>query len=248
MLELHDIHTYYGDSHILQGVSLTVARGEVVALLGRNGAGKTTTIATIVGFAPPRSGRVIFHGHDLTRAPSYQIVRRGIGLVPQGRRIFPDLTVRENILLGARLPATLIGGPARDLDRGQARAARGWTWERALETFPALKDKTARLGGQLSGGEQQMVAIARALLTNPELLLLDEPSEGLAPLIVHEIGRIIAQLKQDGFSILLVEQNLNLALTLADRVYVISKGQIVFEGASRALRDNADIERQYLGV
>lgn len=240
MLQLHDIHTYYGASHILQGVSLKVEKGEAVALLGRNGAGKTTTIHSIVGFVSPRAGTVMFKDEDVTRKPSHQIVRRGIGLVPQGRRIFPDLTVKENILLGARLPSPAGRG---DGDEGEL-----WSWERVLETFPALKDKTHRRGNQLSGGEQQMVAFARALVTNPDLLLLDEPSEGLAPLIVHEIGRIIAQLKQQGFSILLVEQNLNLALQLADRVYVINKGQIVFEGTPQALRANTEVERQYLGV
>jgi len=232
MLELHDIHTYYGLSHILQGVSLRVNAGEAVALLGRNGAGKTTTIASIVGFVPARRGKVSFKDRDITTMPSHQIVRRGIGLVPQGRRIFPDLTVKENIVLGARLPRAVGEG------RGDGEV---WTWERALDLFPTLKDKTTRRGNQLSGGEQQMVAFARALLTNPDLLLLDEPSEGLAPLIVHEIGRVIGELKRSGLSILLVEQNLNLALTLADRVYVLNKGQIVFAGTPQSLRANADI-------
>jgi branched-chain amino acid transport system ATP-binding protein len=240
MLQLHDIHTYYGQSHILQGVSLRVNAGEVVALLGRNGAGKTTTIASIVGFVPARRGKISFKSHDITATPSHQIVRRGIGLVPQGRRIFPDLTVKENIVLGARTSPPLPQGAGR---RGEV-----WTWARALDLFPTLKDKTTRRGNQLSGGEQQMVAFARALLTNPDLLLLDEPSEGLAPLIVHELGRVIGELKQSGLSILLVEQNLNLALTLADRVYVLNKGQIVFAGTPQSLRANADIERQYLGV
>ncbi len=238
MLQLHDIHTYYGQSHILRGLSLKVDRGEVVALLGRNGAGKTTTINAIVAFVPPRSGKIIFKNDDVTHEPSHRIVARGIGLVPQGRRIFPDLTVKENIMLGAR---------PLSRETGEGRGG-GWTWERVLETFATLEDKTTRRGNQLSGGEQQMVAIARALLTNPELLLLDEPSEGLAPLIVHELGRVIGQLKADGFSILLVEQNLNLALKLADRVYVINKGHIVFEGTPQALRDNVEVEHQYLGV
>jgi branched-chain amino acid transport system ATP-binding protein len=240
MLQLHDIHTYYGQSHILQGVSLRVNAGEAVALLGRNGAGKTTTINSIVGFVPARRGTIHFKDRDITAMPSHQIVRRGIGLVPQGRRIFPDLTVKENVLLGARTAPPL---PQGERSRGEV-----WTWVRALELFPTLKNKTIRRGNQLSGGEQQMVAFARALLTNPDLLLLDEPSEGLAPLIVHEIGHVIGELKQSGLSILLVEQNLNLALTLADRVYVLNKGQIVFAGTPQALRANADIERQYLGV
>ncbi|MEP7198573.1 MAG: ABC transporter ATP-binding protein, partial [Chloroflexota bacterium] len=227
-------------------------RGEVVALLGRNGAGKTTTINSIVGFAPPRAGAITFKGDDITHMPSHRIARRGVGLVPQGRRIFPDLTVKENILLGARPHPQPLSykerGDAPPALEGKGAGGLGWTWERVLDTFPALKNKTTRRGNQLSGGEQQMVAFARALLTNPDLLLLDEPSEGLAPLIVREIGRIIGELKRGGFSILLVEQNLNLALTLADRVYVLNKGQIVFDGTPQALRANAEVERQYLGV
>jgi branched-chain amino acid transport system ATP-binding protein len=248
MLQLHDIHTYYGQSHVLQGVSLRVNAGEAVALLGRNGAGKTTTINSIVGFVPARRGTIHFKDRDITAMPSHQIVRRGIGLVPQGRRIFPDLTVKENILLGARTAPPAHLPSFEGLLQGEGRRGEVWTWARALELFPTLKNKTTRRGNQLSGGEQQMVAFARALLTNPDLLLLDEPSEGLAPLIVHEIGRVIGELKQSGLSILLVEQNLNLALTLADRVYVLNKGQIVFAGTPQALRANADIERQYLGV
>ena len=240
MLQLSDIHSYYGASHILQGVSLNVGEREVVALLGRNGAGKTTTLNSIVGFLVPRGGNVTFKGEDVTRKASHLIARQGIGLVPQGRRIFPDLTVKDNILLGGRSqkrsgkPGTVQGDT--------------WTWERVLTLFPALADKVSRRGNQLSGGEQQMVAFARALLMNPELLLLDEPSEGLAPLIVREMGRMIGGLKQSGLSILLVEQNLNLALALADRVYVMNKGRIVFEGTPQGLRAHTEIERQYLGV
>lgn len=239
MLQLSELHTYYGPSHILQGVSLSVGEREVVALLGRNGAGKTTTINSIVGFAPPRAGAVLFAGQDVTCKASHLIAQQGIGLVPQGRRIFPDLTVKENVLLGARRRTSSAGsGPLADT----------WTWERVLTLFPALADKGARRGNELSGGEQQMMAFARALLTNPALLLLDEPSEGLAPLIVQDIGRLILELKQGGLSILLVEQNLNFALSLADRVYVMNKGRIVFEGTPQALRANTEIERQYLGV
>ena len=233
MLQLENIHTYYGPSHVLQGVSLRVEPGECVALLGRNGAGKTTTLNSIVGFVPPRTGRILHRGEDVTRRAPYQIVRRGIALVPQGRRIFPDLSVKENILLGAR---------------SGSRLGSTWTYARTLDLFPALRDKANGRGGQLSGGEQQMVAFARALVANPDLLLLDEPSEGLAPLIVREIGHVIGQLKQSGLSILLVEQNLGLALTLADRVYVESKGQVVFEGTPGALRASPELERQYLGV
>lgn len=231
MLTVNQIHTYYGDSHILQGVSLEVKEGEAVALLGRNGVGKTTTINSIIGFTPPRRGQVILKGVDVTRWPSHQIARQGVGLVPQGRGIFPTLSVKENITLAAR-----------NAQNG------GWTFDRVLETFPALAGRLKNLGSQLSGGEQQMLAIARALMTNPALLLLDEPSEGLAPLIVAEIGRIVAQIKAQGLSILLVEQNLNLALGVADRVYVMNKGQIVFEGAPAELRAQTEVMHRYLGV
>lgn len=232
MLELRDVHTYYGDSYILQGVSLRVEAGQVVSLLGRNGAGKTTTINTIVGFVPPREGQVRFKDQDVTHWPSYVIAAMGLGLVPQGRRLFPDLTVRENITLAARLP----GGHPR------------WTLERVYELFPALKAREQHRAGQLSGGEQQMVAIARALMTNPELLLMDEPSEGLAPLLVREIGRVLLELKAQGLSILLVEQNLPLATRVADWVYVMNKGQIVFEGPPADLLENEEVKTQYLGV
>jgi len=191
MLSIQDIHTYYGDSHILQGVSLQVDQGEAVALLGRNGVGKSTTIKSIIGFEPPRRGTISFSDQDITRWPAHRRAQQGIGLVPQGRGIFPTLTVQENIMLAAR-----------NADKG------GWTYDRVLGLFDNLPNRIKNLGSQLSGGEQQMLAIARALMTNPQLLLMDEPSEGLAPLIVEEISRIIAQLKADGLSILLVEQNL----------------------------------------
>jgi len=222
------IHTYYGESHILHGVSLAVAPGEAVALLGRNGAGKTTLIRSIVGFTPPRQGRVVWDGAAIDRWPPYRIARRGIGLVPQGRRIFAPLTVRENLTLGAR--------------------ADGWTIERVFALFPRLRERQEQAGGTLSGGEQQMLAIGRALLTNGRLLLLDEPSEGLAPLVVREIGRIVQGLKGRGLSILLVEQNYHLALQVADRVYVMSKGQIVWEGTPARLGADEDTKRRYLGV
>lgn len=231
MLNVNDIHTYYGHSHILQGVSLTVDSGEVVALLGRNGVGKTTTIKSIIGFTPPRAGQIHFAGEEITGRPAHAIARLGVGLVPQGREIFPTLTVRENILLAAR-PGN--GG--------------GWTLERVLGTFPALGPRLNHLGGKLSGGEQQMLAIGRALMTNPRLLLLDEPSEGLAPLIVEEIGRVIERLRDEGLSILLVEQNLSLALNTAGRVYVLNKGQIVFAGTPAGLREQEQVMHQYLGV
>jgi branched-chain amino acid transport system ATP-binding protein len=228
MLEVDAIHTYYGESHVLQGVSLRVERGEVVALLGRNGAGKTTVIRSIVGFTPPRRGRVVVDGNPVHGWPPHRIARRGVALVPQGRRIFAPLSVRENLTLGAR--------------------ADGWTLDRIFDLFPRLRERQAQAGGTLSGGEQQMLAIGRALLTNGRLLLLDEPSEGLAPLIVSEIGRIVHGLKGRGLSILLVEQNYHLALRVADRVYVMSKGQIVYEGTPALLEADDDVKRRYLGV
>jgi branched-chain amino acid transport system ATP-binding protein len=219
LLTLENIHSYYGESHILHGVSLGVGPGECVALLGRNGAGKTTTIRTIVGFTPARGGRVLFQEQDVTRLAPHRIARLGIGLVPQGRRIFPDLTVGENLGLAAR------------------RRADGWTLAKVHDYFP-----------RLSGGEQQMLAIGRALMTNPTLLLMDEPSEGLSPLLVREIGRIVAELKRERLSILLVEQNLPFALSLVDRVYVMNKGQIVFSGSPDALAADETVKHQYLGV
>jgi branched-chain amino acid transport system ATP-binding protein len=228
MLDVEQIHTYYGESHILHGVSMRVAAGEAVALLGRNGAGKTTMIRSIVGFTPPRNGRIVFEGQAIHGWPAYRIARRGMALVPQGRRIFAPLSVRENLLLGARH------------DR--------FTLERIFELFPRLRERQAQAGGTLSGGEQQMLAIARALLTNGRMLLLDEPSEGLAPLIVREIGRIVQGLKGERFSILLVEQNYHLALRIADRVYVMNKGQIVYEGTPATLGADEEVKRRYLGV
>jgi branched-chain amino acid transport system ATP-binding protein len=231
MLTLDNIHTYYGRSHILQGVSLNVDKGETVALLGRNGVGKTTTMKTIMGFTPARDGRVLLQNVDITRKPAHEIARAGVGLVPQGRDIFPTLTTRENITLAARHTNT-----------------GGWTLERVLATFPALGQRLDHKGGKLSGGEQQMVAIGRALMTNPSLLLLDEPSEGLAPLLVAEIGRVIGRLRDEGLSILVVEQNLGMALELADRLYVMNKGQIVFTGTPADLRSQPEMMHQYLGV
>ncbi len=234
MLKLDDVHTYYGDSHILQGISLEVAAGQAVSLLGRNGAGKTTTITTIIGLTPPRAGTITFKGHDITRAAPHAIARLGMGLVPQGRRIFPNLTVRENITLAAR--------------PGSRPNNARWTLDRIYQTFPILRARANHWGNQLSGGEQQMLAIARALATNPDLLLLDEPSEGLAPLIVAEIGRILADLKHQGLSILLVEQHVAMALAVADRVYVMNKGRIVFAGAPGALEADEELKQKYLGV
>ena len=228
LLEVAAIQTYYGESHVLHGVSLHVAPGEAVALLGRNGAGKSTVIRSIVGFTPPREGRILLEGQPIHTLSPHVIARRGIALVPQGRRIFAPLSVRENLLIGAR--------------------ASGWTVDRVFGLFPRLRERAEQAGGTLSGGEQQMLAIGRALLTNGRLLLLDEPSEGLAPIIVREIGQIVRRLKDERLSILLVEQNYHLALRVADRVYVMNKGQIVYEGTPAGLEAAEDVKRRYLGV
>jgi branched-chain amino acid transport system ATP-binding protein len=231
MLELRDIHTYYGDSYVLQGLTLSVRQGEIVSLLGRNGVGKTTTIRSIMGFTPPREGQILYRGEDITRSPSFAIARRGVGLVPQGRRIFGSLSVLEQLTLGA------------------AGAGQGaWTLELVYELFPRLEERRRQRAATLSGGEQSMLSIARALMTNPDLLLMDEPTEGLAPLLVAQVAEAIVRLKDQEQSTLLVEQNLSFALELADRVYVMSKGVIVFEGAPEELRDRDDIQSRYLGV
>ena len=228
MLEVERIQTYYGESHVLHGVSVRVALGEAVALLGRNGAGKTTLIRSVAGMTPPRDGRVVFDGQAVERWPAYRIARRGLALVPQGRRIFAPLSVRENLLLGAR--------PG------------GWRLDKVYDLFPRLREREEQSGGTLSGGEQQMLAIGRALMTNGRMLVLDEPSEGLAPLVVREIGRVVQGLKGERLSILLVEQNYHLALRVADRVYVMNKGQIVWEGTPANLEADEEIKRRFLGV
>jgi branched-chain amino acid transport system ATP-binding protein len=230
MLEVRQIHTYYGDSHILQGISFKVDRGKVVGLLGRNGMGKTTLIRSIVGFTPPRQGEVLFKKRDITRWSSDRVINFGLGLVPQGRRVFPSLSVFENLAVANRRN----GGP--------------WNLERVMELFPRLGERRAIRAGKLSGGEQQMLAIARALMTNPELLLMDEPTEGLAPLLVREVGRVIENLKSQGLSILLVEQNLPLALRVSDEIHVLSRGRIVFSCLPQALWKNEEIKSKYLGL
>jgi branched-chain amino acid transport system ATP-binding protein len=230
MLQVKEIHTYYGDSHILQGVSFTLEKGSVVGLLGRNGMGKTTVIRSIIGFTPPRRGKVLFKEQDITAWSSNHVINAGLGLVPQGRRVFPSLTVLENLTVANRWN----GGP--------------WTVERVLELFPRLRERREIRAGKLSGGEQQMLAIARALMTNPELLLMDEPTEGLAPLLVREVGRVIENLKSGGLSILLVEQNLALALRLSDHVHILSRGRIVHSSSPQALWENEEIKKRYLGL
>jgi branched-chain amino acid transport system ATP-binding protein len=230
VLAIDDIHTYYGESYVLKGVSLSVEPGTIVALLGRNGVGKTTTIRSVIGFTPARRGKILFKGADITHEPAYAIARRGVGLVPQGRRIFGSLSVEEQITLGA-------GGAD-----GQ------WGLERVYALFPRLKERRRQRAITLSGGEQSMLSIGRALLMNPELLLLDEPTEGLAPLIVEQVATTIQTLKRERQTILLVEQDLALALNLADYVYIMNKGIIVFEGRPGELRENHGVQSQFLGI
>jgi len=231
ILAVEDLHTAYGLSRVLFGVSLRVAPGECVGLLGRNGVGKTTTMRSIMGLTPPTSGRVVWKGRDITREAPFRAAALGIGFVPEDRRIFSDLTVWEN------------------LDVAERRTRRGgFTTERVFELFPALRQLRDRPGGFLSGGEQQMLTIARTLMGNPELLLLDEPSEGLAPLVVDHLHEQIGRLKAEGLTILLAEQNVDFSLDLADRVYVLEKGHIRYEGTSREFRDNASIRQQYLAL
>jgi branched-chain amino acid transport system ATP-binding protein len=230
VLEVSDVHTYYGESHVLHGVSLTVAAGQVVTILGRNGMGKTTLIRSVIGFTPARRGTIHFKSRDVTHWPSFRIVALGMGLVPQGRRVFPSLSVQENLEVAGRGN----GG--------------GWTLERVYALFPRLKERAVNRANKLSGGEQQMLAIGRALMSNPELLLMDEPTEGLAPLLVREVGATIARLKGAGLSILLVEQNLPMALSVADRVHVLSRGQIVHSSTPAELAQNHDVQSRYLGV
>lgn len=232
MLELNGIHTYYGESHTLHGVSLRIQEGQVVALLGRNGMGKTTTIRTIIGFTPPREGTITFKGINISRLSSFQIARMGIGLIPQGRHIFPSLSVEENLTVAAR----------------GNKKPNAYDLVRLYGTFPILKERANVRGTLLSGGEQQMLAIGRALMSNPELLLMDEPSEGLAPILVKEIAGIIKELKKEGISILLVEQNINLACAVADYAYVINKGVIVRELPPQDLMCDEEAKSKYLGV
>ena len=231
MLELEDVHTYYGDSYVLRGLSLAVDQGRAVALLGRNGMGKTTTIRSIMGLTPPRSGSIRFKGREIAGLKSFQIAQGGIGFIPQGRHIFPSLSVRENLTMAARPGSGDV-----------------WSLEEVYRQFPILKERASLKGTSLSGGEQQMLAIARSLMTNPELLLMDEPSEGLAPLIVRQVGEIIVRLKERGISILLVEQNYPLALRVADYVYIISKGRIVFEGTGEEMEADEETKVKYLSA
>jgi branched-chain amino acid transport system ATP-binding protein len=229
VLEVRDLHTYYGDSYILQGVSLRVEPGQVVAVLGRNGVGKTTLLRSVMGLTPPRRGQVILEGRDITGLAPHRISRLGIGYVPQGRRIFNSLTVWENLAVVERPRTT-------------------WPMARVLRLFPILLERAAQFAGSLSGGQQQMLAIGRGLLTNPKLLVMDEPTEGLAPLIVRELEETLRTLKASGASILLAEQRFGFALSVADRAYILAHGRTVAEGAPDELWDNQTIKHTYLGV
>lgn len=241
MLELKDIHTYYDESHVLFGVSLQVKPGEAVALLGRNGVGKSTTIKSIMGLTPPKSGQIVYKGQEIHSTPTRKRVDLGICYVPDNRRIFADLTVRENLEVADR-------GLRKTSQRSQPGVKDIWTLDKVYELFPKLQTIEGRRGGYLSGGEQQMLAIARALLGNPKLLILDEPTEGLAPLIVAELEEEILKLKATGISILIAEQNLKSALRIADRCYVLEKGQVRFSGTVQELRDNDEVREKYLLV
>jgi branched-chain amino acid transport system ATP-binding protein len=230
MLGLNEIHTFYGQSHILHGISLNVDSGEVVCLLGRNGAGKSTTVKSIIGITRPRSGDILFKGSSIVGYRPFKIARMGIGYVPEDRRVFPNLSVIDNLDMGR-----------------QGTGGTKWTVERVFEVFPKLKELEKSRGMELSGGEQQMLTIARTLMGSPELMLLDEPSEGLAPMLVKELGRLIEQIKVD-MTILLAEQNAKFAIGLSNRGYIIEKGKIWFQGSIDEIRDNEEIKEKYLAV
>lgn len=233
ILEVAQINTFYGSSHILHEVSLQIDKGETVCLLGRNGAGKTTTIRSIMGLTPPRSGSIRLRGINIVGKRPFQIARLGVGFVPEDRRIYPDLTVFENLKVAQRNPR--VNGE-------------GWTIEKVFEVFPKLQQLQSQRGNHLSGGEQQMLTIARTLMGNPEILLLDEPSEGLAPLIVKMLGELIQRIKQEGVTVLLAEQNSKFAMRLSDRGYVIDDGRIRFHGSIRELSENEEVKKRYLAV
>jgi branched-chain amino acid transport system ATP-binding protein len=233
MLEVRDLETSYGRSQVLFGVSFSISQGEIITLLGRNGMGKTTTVRSLMGMVPPKAGKISFQNLELNNLPSYRIAQAGLGLVPEGRQIFPNLTVRENLVATAA-------------NRSQRKDP--WTLARVFALFPNLQNRQDNFGNQLSGGEQQMLAIGRALMTNPLLLILDEATEGLAPLVRAEIYQSIERLKSSGLSILIIDKDLKALTRIADRHYVLEKGRVVWEGASSALAANQDVQRRYLGV
>ena len=236
LLEVKDLNTYYGYSHVLQGMSLAVEQGECVALLGRNGMGKSTTLKSIVGLAKPKSGAILYKGEDVAGYSPYKVVNAGIGYVPEDRRIFPTLTVLENLAMGIK------GGT---IDKGNPDA---WTVDRVFEHFPPLKERQGSKGALLSGGEQQMLGIGRSLMGNPELLLVDEPTEGLAPLLVREVRDMLEDIKKTGVAILLVEHNLKVAMSLAQRIYIMKKAELAFTGTVEELDARPDIREKYLEV
>jgi branched-chain amino acid transport system ATP-binding protein len=236
LLEVHGIHSYYEKSHILHGVSLKLEKGELVCLLGRNGVGKSTTLKSVMGIVQPREGSVLFSGQELIGKEPYQISRMGIGFVPEDRRIFRSLTANENLLMGIKR------------EKNEASSKQGWTIQKVYEAFPQLKERKDSKGAHLSGGEQQMLTVARTLMGNPELMLIDEPTEGLAPFIMKDVLNMLSAIRESGVAILMVEQNFKAAIKIANRFYIMSKGQVVFEGDGPTLLAAHDVRRQYLEV
>jgi len=236
LIDIKQIHTHYGKSHILHGVSMQLQKGELVCLLGRNGVGKTTTLKSIIGLAPPTEGNIVFDGKEIVGKESYEIARLGVGIVPEERRIFGSLNVHENLLMGIKPK------------KGKKSNIDGWTIDKIYHLFPRLKERQSNKGKHLSGGEQQMLTVARTLLGNPELILVDEPTEGLAPLIVKDVLEMLSMVRDSGVTVLMVEQNFNAAIKIADRFYIMSKGQIVFEGDRSALMAAEDVRKDYLEV
>ncbi len=234
LLEVKNLNTFYDQSHILQGVTLAIDRGEIVCLLGRNGVGKSTTLKSIIGLVTPRSGEILFMARNVAGLPSYKIAKLGVGYVPEERRIFPTLSVRENLIMGIK--------------PGQKSNGGGWSVEKVYQYFPGLEKRDRQRGAYLSGGEQQMLTIARTLMGNPQVILIDEPTEGLAPLIVATVEKVIRDVHKQDVPVLLVEQNMRVALRLAGRIYVISKGSIVFHGTSAELKEAREVREKYLEV
>jgi branched-chain amino acid transport system ATP-binding protein len=232
ILDARDVHAWYGSSHVLHGIDLRITRGQTVGLLGRNGMGKSTLIRTLLGHVAQRQGHIQFFGHDLSKGQPHEVARRAVAYVPEGRGVFPNLSVRENLVMAAK-PVAIRG--------------KGWTFDRVMQTFPRLNERLGHLGSQLSGGEQQMLSIGRALMTQPELIILDEATEGLAPLIVAEIWRVIAQIRQDGIATLIVDRDFRKVLAHADRALVLQKGQVVLAGSATELHANPALA-SYLGV